>query len=190
MSGPDPLPRLEARGYVRMVLWLTPPPHLRRLVAGLALVVALAVDLAGSPTVEHPFVIADIAAGTLLDQADIEYRPVPSGLLPAVPDPFGYAARDLRSGDPVTPSAVAAAPPPPEGWWSIRAPLPLGTAVGTRVRLIAAEPAVDVVGVVTGVSAESMLGGETGGMVAVPSEDAAAVADAAARRTLTVLVGT
>jgi hypothetical protein len=62
--------------------------------------------------------------------------------------------------------------------------------VGTRVRLIAAEPAVDVVGVVTGVSAESMLGGETDGMVAVPSQDAAAVADAAARRTLTVLVGT
>ena len=49
-----------------MMLWLTPPPHLRRLVAGLVLVVALAVDLTGSPTVEHPFVTADIAAGTLL----------------------------------------------------------------------------------------------------------------------------
>jgi hypothetical protein len=159
-------------------------------VAGLALVVALAVDLTGGATVDHPFVTADIAAGTLLEEADIDYRPVPSGLLPAVPDPFGFAARDLRSGDPVTPSALAASPPPPEGWWSIRAPLPLGTAVGTRVRLIAAEPPVDVVGVVTGVPAESMLGGNPDGMVAVPSEDAAAVADAAMRRTLTVLVGT
>jgi hypothetical protein len=172
------------------VLWLTPPPYLRRLVAGLALVVALAIDLTGNPTVDHPFVIVDIAAGAPIEPTDVEYRPVPAEMLPVVPDPVGFAARDLLAGDPLTPSALTNLPPPPEDWWSIRTPLPVGTVVGTRVRLISAEPNVDVVGVVTGVPAESMLGGELDGMVAVPPDAAAAVADAAARRTLTVLIGT
>ena len=186
----NPLLRRLAMRYVRMVLWLTPPPYLRRIVACLALLVAVVFDLAGRATVDHPFLTETVTAGSPVGAEVIEYRAVPVGMLPTIDDPSGFAARSLHAGDPLTPSALSTVAPPPRGWWSIPAALPAGTAVGDRVRLIAADPALDVVGVVSGLPATVVLGGDSEGMVAVPPEAAAAVAAAVTRRTLTVLVGT
>ncbi|MBA2338672.1 MAG: SAF domain-containing protein, partial [Acidimicrobiia bacterium] len=89
------------------MLWLARPPYLRRIAAGLVLVAAIAVDVAGSATVEHPFLTTPVAAGSPIEPGMIELRAVPAGLLPAVTDVQGYAARALDAGDPLTPSALA-----------------------------------------------------------------------------------
>ena len=172
------------------MLWLSPPPYLRRLVAATLVVAAVIVDLAGESTVDHPFVTADVAAGAPLEASVIEYRQVPSGLLPPVPEPAGFTVRALRAGEPLTPSSLSAAEPPPEGWWSIPVPLPVGATVGTPVRLVGSDPVIDVEGVVSAQPGESMLGGETEGMVAVPPEGAGTVAAAVGRGEIVVLAGT
>ena len=49
------------------MLWLSRPPILRPLLAVVALASGLAIELMPADTVDHPFAVHDLPAGTVID---------------------------------------------------------------------------------------------------------------------------
>lgn len=161
------------------------PPYLRWATAGLVIVLALYTELAPDPTVPHPFAAVAIPAGSEVTDAEVTWRDVPSGLLPPVSLPL-VTGRPLAVDEPVLPSAAAAGPAVPEGWWAIELPVPTGTALGVEVRIVVGDLVVP--GIVVG-APENDGFSEALALVAVPGEEAAAVAAAASESRAVVMVG-
>lgn len=170
------------------MFWLTHPPYLRWAAAALLLIAALAWDLRGRSGVPYPFAAQPIAAGAVIEEADVEWRTMPGGVL-AMPDLSApIAARAIPAGEPILPSAVDADAGIPAGWWAVPVALPAAAVVGSRVRLIAADTMVDSEGIVVAAGSTDLLSTSDAALVAVPPERATAIATAAAAGTLIVLI--
>ena len=94
---------------------MAPPPTRRYVAAGLLVLAAIVWDLRPEPTVQHPFAGDDLAAGTPIEVADLEWRRIPKGLLPEV-EPAGVLAVDVGGGEPLVPALIVVQAPP-TGWW-------------------------------------------------------------------------
>jgi Flp pilus assembly protein CpaB len=170
------------------VFWLTRPPYLLWAAAALLLIAALAWDVRGRSGVPYPFAAQPIAAGTAIEEADVEWRTMPAGVL-AMPDLSApIAARAIPAGEPILPSAVDAEAGVPSGWWAVPVALPAAAGVGSRVRLIATDTRVESEGIVVATGSSDLLSISDAALVAVPPERATAIATAAAAGTLIVLV--
>jgi hypothetical protein len=169
------------------VYWFGRPPIWRWLVAAILVVGAVALELRPSPVVLHPFAASDIAPGEQV--TDVEWRPVPPGLLPAT-DVAGYAAAAIPSGDPLLPGSLAPQPPPPPGWWLVGMEISFAAPPGTAVRVVISAAGSEPL-TVDGVLVSSQSGdgfGPATGLVAVPGEDAGIVAAAVQDRAALVLL--
>lgn len=171
------------------MFWLARPPYLRRVGAGLAVVVALWFELVPEATVLHPFAKTDLTAGATVTPGDFEMRVVPPGILPGV-EPDGVLATPLARGEPLTPGMIAQTPAVPAGWWALDVPIPAGVGAGTEVRLVVDQEQIPrvVIGLVVRVQAVDDFDGNVA-LVAVPEADAAAAASAVAQGSVAVLVG-
>ncbi len=169
------------------MLWLSRPPYLRWVGAGVVVVLALYGRLAPTATELRPFADRAIAVGEQVTASDVEFRPVPVGLLPDVRLPL-VADRPVEAGEPVLPARTAITPP--ENWWVMELGVPSGAVPGAAARLVAAGPVTAVVpGMVVGLTgtADAFSGGLRA-LVAVPAEAIETVASAAAEQRLTVLL--
>lgn len=184
-----PLPPAARQLYVLWVFWLARPSYFRWAAAVLLIAFSFYFEVRPDPGILHPFAATNLAVGTALDDAMVDWRKVPQGLLPEV-DPHGVLRIDVSAGEPLTPSMVGGTPVAPEGWWAIEIPIPAGTTIGAEVRLVVdtrATPRVIPGVVVRVVESDSFEG--TMGLVAVPELEVGAAAAAAADSSLEVLVG-
>lgn len=143
-------------------------------------------DATEGATAPFPFTGAPVAAGEAI--IDVEWRPVPVGLLREPMLDGAVAGRDLDQGEPILPSALRRDRAVPEGWWAVPLALPATTAPGSAVLLVMLTPPRSVRGVAVRGGGEGAFGTTEAGLVAVPEEDAVDVAASAARGELTVLV--
>lgn len=167
------------------MLWLSRPPILRPLLAVVALASGLAIELMPADTVDHPFAVHDLPAGTLIDEGDVEYREVPAGILEPVPLP-AMGDRPVLAGEPLlAPSPVA---PVPADWWAIELPAPAAARPGAAVRLVLSNDGrpLGVEGMVASSGNDGF--GEPSVLVAVPPEWADLVAAEAAGGEVTVMI--
>jgi hypothetical protein len=171
------------------VYWFRRPPYLRWIAASLILAGALWMDLRGKPTEPRPFTVSSIAAGDRIVDEMLEYREVPVGVLPEV-NVDGYAMGPLSPGEPLTPSVISDRDPLPDGWWAMEMEVPTGAGSGAVLRLVIEGAATVVPGLITNVVSAGQSAGwvrETA-MVAVPSDQASAVATALTDGKVSVLV--
>lgn len=167
--------------------WLKPPPLARRIAAIVLIVAAFAWDLRSAATEPYPFTSSPIDRGQRIETA-IEWRQVPVGLLPAHAT-SGRAAVDLPAGSPLLAMSVADAIDVPDGWWAIPIEAAAHASTGDTVMLIAADPYLDVEGLVTeGQQGDRFATGFRPALVAVPGSHAATIAAAALRGSLLVAV--
>jgi hypothetical protein len=150
---------------------------------------ALAVELRPRSMIDHPFARHDIAAGVEIGERDVEWRPVPAGFLPPI-RPEGMATVAIPKGAPLVPGLLAATPVVPAGWWALEVAIPEGAVPGAPLRLaIASDTGVELVpGLLISEGSDGAFG-DVAGLVAVPEEQAARAAAAAATGRITVLVG-
>ncbi len=66
------------------MVWLQTPPWGRWLLSALIAAVAIWVEMGPEPSVSHPFAVADIAAGSVVDASNTEERTLAAGLLEPV----------------------------------------------------------------------------------------------------------
>jgi hypothetical protein len=149
---------------------------------------AIWVEVRPDPTVDHPFAVADIAPGIVVDETNTEKRPVPVGTFDSVE--LGHTARVLiPAGDPIlttnTGEGNEAVPP---GWWVIEVSLPRSAVAGDPARLVLLDTGEVVDGVVVIPALDDPLGSGRG-MVAVEPEPAAEAARAAAEGRVAVMIG-
>lgn len=174
--------------YVVGVFWLLPPPYLRWLAAALVFLAVGGIEAAGRSTEQYPFAAAAIPRGGPLVGA-VEWRDVPRGLLPPPGDPDAFAARALEPGEPITANSVDPDDGVPAGWWSVPIELPDAATAGTDVRLISVETALDVIGIVVAEAGNGAFAAASPGLVAVPPENASAIASAVSAGRLIILIG-
>lgn len=167
--------------------WYERPPWLRWAAAAVIVAAALVYEFAPRPEERRPFAARTVAAGTLLTDADIEWRDVPAGLLPAADLSLATAVA-LRPGDPIVASVLTAGPSIPEGWWSVPLPLPPEVAPGTAARLITGTAEEWTDGVVISPPVADPYAPTPTGQVAVPEAAAARIAAAAASGDVVVLL--
>ena len=170
------------------MFWLSHPPYLRWIVAVTLVGGALIWELQQTATVEYPFADRSLAAGEAIVSEAIDWRPVPKGLmvLPDLTQPI--AAKDLLTGEPISPSDVASETAIPNGWWSVPMALPAAALPGRPVRLVLLDRHETVDGVVVAPGRPDPLSLSDAGLVAVPGGSAAAVASAALAGTVAVLL--
>lgn len=168
------------------MFWFQRPPYLRWAAAILIVATGLYAEFRPDRSVLHPFVAGDVAAGSALSDDGLEWRRVPAGLLPAVDLSRPVAARDLTRGEPLLPSSVGV-DPVPTGWWSVPVDLAPSVGPGTEVIVVLTASGTTVAGVVTAAAAEDTFTGLSRGLVALPKEQAPAVAVAADGNELIVL---
>jgi len=169
--------------YVLPVYWFGRPPYVRWVAAGALLVVAVLLEFRPANNVLHPFTAEVVEAGSPLD---VEWRKVPEGLFPT-PDLAGAVATHvLEAGEPVAPSDVTAAGSLPSGWWQLALEVSFALVPGADVQIVLTESSRTVQAVVVRMGAADSLQGPVA-LVAVPAEDAAAVARAVASRSFVVL---
>lgn len=172
--------------YVRGVYWMRRPPYLRWLIAAALIVIGLMLESGGGKTERYPFAATAVNAGTDIATA-VEWRTVPSGLLPAWEDSVtGIAACDVLAGHPLLPGlrkelAI------PAGWWSIPVPLPVAATPGTRLRLLNSVTGELVDGVLATTDTDD--GFATVVMVAFSPDDAPRAAQTVASDAFVVMIG-
>lgn len=170
------------------VVWLVRPPYLRYAAAAVLILGALWLDVRPKPMVDHPYAAADLAAGAPIGPDEVEYRSTPAGVLPPV-DPSGTAATDIPAGTPLVPGLLTVAPAIPAGWFALEIPVPDLASPGNVVRIVIdADTWTDGVVIALAGDADFLSQGRSA-LVAVPGDAAGPVADAAARSTVTVLLG-
>ncbi len=167
------------------MFWFGRPAVLRWIGAAVLVVGAAVVEFWPSTEVAYPFAASATSAG---DALDVEWKMVPAGLLSAPILTGMVATHALERGEPITSSDVRAPIGVPDGWWALAVEVPTGLTPGAETRLVLGSGAT-VPGVVIAQSEPDSFGvsGPTA-LVAVPGEDAARVAAAAAARTIVVLV--
>lgn len=169
------------------VIWLQGPQWLRWTIAVSIAVVALWTEFTGEGMIEHPFAIETINAGDEISDDLIEMRLVPPGLLPIV-DAYGFANRTFLPDEPITPGGIAGeGAPVASGWWDLEIAVPRTARVGDPVQLVLIDSGVAVGGTVRAVADEDPLGNGLGS-VAIPPDQAVAVAAASANGRVIVLV--
>ena len=169
--------------------WLARPSYWRWAGATLIVGLSLYLELRPTPSVDHPFAGADLRAGADATLAEIVWRSVPLGILPET-TPEGFLLVDVESGQPLLPAMLDTAPMIPPGWWALSVPVPEGSLPGSEVRLVVdvrQTPRV-VPGKLIRIFEETTIEG-TNGMVAIPEDEAGAVAAALTDGGLSVLVG-
>lgn len=168
------------------MFWLRRPPYLRWIAAGAILLIGLLMDLRGPDLEKYPFAAESLPPGEPVDEA-VEWRDVPTGLLPTWNQPVsGIAASTVAAGDPLLPSLLAEVVVP-DGWWTVPIPLPVVAPPGTRLRVRHGSAGELIDGIVVG--AGDANGFEPVGMVAFPADAASTVAAAAANDALVVMLG-
>lgn len=173
--------------YGAGVLWLGRPPYVRWAIAAAIVVAAAVWDLRGTVTIAHPFAAIDIARGAPISEQHVVWKDVPRGLMPA-PDLNGaVAAAAIQAGEPLTGALLEQQDGVPEDWWAVPVALPGAAVIGARVLLVA-EGIPPTEGVVIVPSAADVLGIADAGLVAVPPENAPALALAALAGTLVTLL--
>lgn len=174
---------------VQDVFWMRRPPYLRWLAAAAVLVVALALELSGRQSIQHPFAVHDIAAGATITHGDVEWRPVPAHLLPMPDLTNPVAAHDVAKGEPLRPSDVAPGSLVPPGWWSLPLVLPPSAVPGVAVRIVVlGDPTATVEGIVVAASESDAFSMADAGLVAVPESHANLIAGAAAEDRIMILL--
>lgn len=162
------------------------PPYLRWITAALLLTVGLMIEFREGPTEQYPFAAATISAGAPVDSS-VDWRTVPSGLLPEWNNTVGGIAKtEIAAGDPLLPSAAATFSVPRD-WWTLAIPLPTTAPPGTPIRLVLDDAGTVVEGVLLEVGIEN--GFEMIGMVAFAPSDASRVAAASTSSALVVMIG-
>ncbi len=137
--------------------------------------------------VEHPFAVETIAPGDEISDDMVEMRLVPSGLLPRV-DEYGFARHAFLPHEPITPGGIANEETPSEpGWWHLEIAVPRTARAGDAVQLVLIDTGVVVAGTVRAIADDDPLGNGLGS-VAIPPEQAVAVAAASANGRVVVLV--
>ena len=169
------------------MLWLSRPPYLRWVGAGVVVVLALYGRLAPVPTEPRPFAARPITVGEQITSTDVEMRDVPIGLLPPVQLPV-VADRPVAVGEPILPPGRTVSVP--ENWWALELDVPPGAAPGAPARLVTSGTETTVVpGLVVGVTGTAdVFGGGLRALVAVPAEMVGIVAAAAVEQRLAVLL--
>lgn len=137
--------------------------------------------------VEHPFAIETIAPGDEINGDTVEMRLVPSGILPGV-DEYGFASRTFLPDEPILPGGIAtdAAQAAP-GWWHLEMAVPRTARVGDAVQIVLIDTGTAVAGTVQAVADDDPLGNGLGS-IAIPPDQAIAVAAASASGRVVVLV--
>lgn len=171
--------------------WLKRPPYLRWAAAAALVVVAMALELRQTPTVEHPFAATDLQRGDTVTSGSLEWREIPESVLPLPKlDAEVVLTVDLPKGEPLLPSQLAAGRLAPANWWSVPIALPVGVPTGVLVQLVDTATGMAVDGIVTAPPSDDPFAVEPAGLVAVPADTAAEVATADAAGSLIVLVQT
>ncbi len=170
------------------MFWFRRPPYLRWVAAGGLVIVAFLMDLRDATGEPYPFAARDLAAGESIDAAAVEWRRIPAGLLRQPELSGAVAGLDLVAGEPILPAALRAFREIPDDWWAVPLAIPEQAALGSAVRLVVLDPPLVVDGVVVTAGSPGTFGVPEAGLVAVPGTEAVAVAGAAVRGELTVLV--
>ncbi|CAN5809085.1 hypothetical protein BH23ACT4_BH23ACT4_15940 [soil metagenome] len=169
------------------MIWIQGPQWIRWTIAVTIAIVALWTEFRGDGMVEHPFAIETIAPGDEIDDEAIEIRLVPSGLLPEV-ETYGFANRTYLPDEPITPGGITTADTPtPSGWLDLEIAVPRTARVGDPVQLVLIDTGIAVAGIVRAVADDDPLGNGVGS-VAIPPDQAVAVAAASANGRVVVLV--
>jgi hypothetical protein len=179
------------------VYWFRRPPYFRWVAAALLIITAAWMDLRPQPTSLQPFAAADLDPGVILEDAMIEWRSAPIGLLPPLQDPQGVILRRVAAGEPLVPSVLSTQRiPTPEGWWTMEVQLPAGAVPGQELQLILLPAGPDdnprpVPGLVIAPAPEGdpLAIEEPPGLVAVPAESATIAATAVAEGRVAVILG-
>lgn len=173
--------------------WFTRPPYLRRIGAVLLIALAAWIDLRPSSMVQYPFASADLTAGATVDEASIEWRDVPAGLLPPAPPLEGALRYPVGRGEPITPSVLSIDRPViPEGWWALSTTMPEDVVPGQQVQLVVAGAtphAYPGIVVEPPPAADPLTYDDPIGLVAVPADSAIPVAAAVIDGAISILVG-
>ncbi len=168
------------------MLLLSKPPYLRWAGAAALVIGALAWDVSARATEPFPFAAETILRGERLDEAAIEWRASPAGLL-SLPDLEGaIAAVTILPGEPISASALRYTADVPPGWWTVALDLPPAVLPGTHVRIVLGGGE-GVSGVVVEPSREDSFGLRSAGLVAVPPQAADAVGFAAGAGQIVIL---
>ncbi len=170
------------------MFWLRRPPYARWFVAAALVTAAAVIDLSDAPTRPHPYLAVAITAGETIGEDLLEWRDVPTGVLPDVDLTTSIAARDLSPGEPLVPGDLTNGTAIPEDWWAVPLPIPGNPAPGTAVRIVLTDTSTTVEGVVVAAATQDGFVSQPTGLTAVPGELAAAVAAAAIDQRFVVLV--
>jgi len=169
------------------VIWLQSPPWGRWALALLIAAGALWVEFRPETTAPHPFAVADIAAGTLVDESNTETRMVPAGMFSPVETGM-TALGTIVSGDPVLASDLGELGSAiPEGWWSLEMELPRGAHNGDSARIVLLDSDDMASGIVVEEAEDDPLGSGLG-LIAVEADRAAEVARAVGEGRAVVLI--
>jgi Flp pilus assembly protein CpaB len=180
------------------VYWFRRPPYLRWGAGALLIALALVGEFRTAPTVSYPFAAGPLPAGQAITNEVVKWRPMPAGLLPTPELDDRVTARAVGAGEPLVPSLlVGHQAAVPDGWWVLPIALPGRALPGDRVQLVLVpvDPValpITVPGTVVEAATSSddpfSLAGPTG-LVAVPGDHAAEVAQAAGEGRVVVALG-
>jgi hypothetical protein len=167
------------------MIWLGTPPWGRRLLAAAIAVIALWAELRPEATVEHPFATEPISRGTGIGPGNTELRAVPAGLLQPV-EMGSVATREVAAGSPVLDTDLSEGVVPID-WWTVGLEIPVTASTGDLVRVVMLDTGDTTDGVVvSGPDADPF--GSGMGSVALPGDEAAAVAIASREGRVAVMV--
>jgi hypothetical protein len=172
-----PFPPPSPIRTLQKVIWLQSPPWARWAAALVIAALAIWIEVGPEPTIPHPFAVADIEPGLLVDETNTEMRLVPVDVL--TPVELGQrTSSPIESGDPVLASDLGeGGQGAPDGWWSLEITLPRGAHHGDPARIVLLDSDAVAEGVVVAEADEDPLGSGMG-LVAVEPEQAAEVARA------------
>jgi hypothetical protein len=171
------------------VYWLPRPPYLRWAAAALLVLGAFAWDQRSPATELRPFAARALTAGEAIEASAVAWRQVPAGLLPSPDLSSATAAVDLAAGDPLVAGVLRRGAAIPEGWWEIPVAIGAHADAGDEVMLVILDPPASITGlVVTPQQGDAYSLDYRPAVVAVPGEEAARVATAAAAGTLVAAV--
>jgi hypothetical protein len=165
------------------------PPYLRWGAATLLILAALGWDLRRPATELMPFASRTLQSGEAIDATAVEWKEVPSHLLPATDLTGVFAAVDLDRGDPLVNGVLRGLAATPDGWLEIPMETGVRARPGDEVVLVITEPPATVPGLVVDPQKGDAYSLDfRPAVVAVPAESAALVAAATAQGTLVVAV--
>jgi hypothetical protein len=176
------------------VYWLQRPPILRYVAAGVVLLFAAWVEVRPDRSVDHPFAATEIPAGALIDESLIDWRPIPVGALPPIVVQ-GVATIAIPAGTPlIAPLLGSQERDAPDGWWTMELEFSPDLQRGAALQLVVIPgpgevPIAPIPAVVVVPAGATSFSGASPGLVAVPPQDAAAAAIAAAAGKIAVLAG-